>query len=68
MYLFICLCWVLVVHVGSSIFAAECEIFYMQHVGSRPGMEPRLPALGAQSLSHWTTWEVPKVFLVNEKI
>ena len=24
-----------------------------------PGMEPRTPALGAQSLSHWATWEVP---------
>ena len=24
-----------------------------------PGMEPRPPALGAQSLSHWTTREVP---------
>ena len=25
---------------------------------SRPGIEPRLPALGAQSLSRWTTREV----------
>ena len=24
-----------------------------------PGMEPKLPALGAQSLSHWTIREVP---------
>ena len=24
-----------------------------------PGIEPRLPALGVQSLSHWTTREVP---------
>ena len=27
--------------------------------GIEPGMEPRSPALGAQSLSHWTTREVP---------
>ena len=26
----------------------------------RPGMEPGPPALGAQSLSRWTTGEVPK--------
>ena len=26
-----------------------------------PGMEPGPPALGAQSLSHWTTREVPSV-------
>ena len=24
-----------------------------------PGIEPGYPALGAWSLSHWTTWEVP---------
>ena len=24
------------------------------------GMEPGSPALGAQSLSHWATWEVPQ--------
>jgi len=26
-----------------------------------PGIEPRPPVLGAQSLSHWTTREVPKM-------
>ena len=26
----------------------------------RPGIEPGLPELGALSLSHWTTGEVPK--------
>ena len=25
----------------------------------RPGIEPMLPALGVQSLNHWTTREVP---------
>ena len=31
-----------------------------------PGIKPRAPALGAQSLSHWTTREVPHVlYFVN---
>ena len=29
----------------------------------RPGIEPRSSALGAESLSHWTTKEVPHTFL-----
>ena len=28
----------------------------------RPGIEPRPPALGAWSLNHWTTREVPVLF------
>ena len=28
---------------------------------SRPGVKPRPPALGEQSLNHWTTREVPCV-------
>ena len=33
-----------------------------------PGIEPRPPALGAQSLSHWTTREVPGgLFLTVER-
>ena len=34
----------------------------LQHVGSSSptGIEPRPPALGAWSLSHWTTREVPE--------
>ena len=31
----------------------------MQDLAPYPGIEPRPPALGAQSLSHWTTREVP---------
>ena len=31
----------------------------MWNLVPRPGIEPRLPALGVQSLSHWTTREVP---------
>ena len=27
----------------------------------QPGIEPRIPALGAWSLSHWTTSEVPRL-------
>ena len=30
-----------------------------------PGIEPRPPALGAQSLKHWTTREVPICVLKN---
>ena len=30
----------------------------------RPGIEPGPPALGAQSLSHWTTKEVPQHFFL----
>ena len=30
-----------------------------------PGIQPRPPALGAWSLSHWTTKEVPTVFILN---
>ena len=29
----------------------------------RPGIEPRPPGLGAQSLSHWTTREILKITL-----
>ena len=31
----------------------------MWHLVRWPGIEPRPPALGAQSLTHWTTREVP---------
>ena len=38
-----------------------CKIFScsMWDLVPRPGIEPRPPALGARSLSHWTTREVP---------
>ena len=33
----------------------------------RPGIEPRSPALGAQSLIHWTTRQVlPSLFSAND--
>ena len=31
----------------------------MRDLSSQLGIEPRAPALGAQSLNHWTTREVP---------
>ena len=34
----------------------------------RPGIEPGPPALGAQSLSHWTTREVPKINFLKQEI
>ena len=32
----------------------------------RPGMEPRPPALGAWSITHWTTREVPENNVYDE--
>ena len=34
----------------------------MRDLVPRPGIEPGPPALGAQSLSHWTTREVLEVY------
>ena len=52
LYLFICLC---------RGFVATCGLFSwgMWDLVPRPGIEPGPPALGMQSLSHWTTREVP---------
>ena len=49
-------------HVGSFLFnfgmwTLNCSLWDLV---PWPGIEPRPPALGAQSLSHWTTREVPK--------
>ena len=52
--LFIWLCWVLVV--AHWIFDLYCGIWDLV---PWPGIEPKLPALGVQSLSHWTTRETP---------
>ena len=35
---------------------------------SRPGIEPRLPALGAQSLSCWTTREVLAICIFKKAL
>ena len=60
MYSFVWLCQILIA--ASQIFSLpwsmqtlNCVVWDIVH---RPGMEPRPPALGAQSLSHWTTREV----------
>ena len=53
--------WVLVVACGIfqlrhvDFLVAAC----MQDLAPRPGIEPGLLALGVQSLTHWTTREVP---------
>ena len=55
-------------HTGSEIFVVACRVFScrlgtlscsMWDLVPWPGIEPGSPALGAQSLSHWTTREVP---------
>ena len=48
---------------GSLIFAATCSIFScgMWDLVPPPGIEPRPSALGEQTLSYWTTREVPTV-------
>ena len=46
-----------------------CELLVaacMRGLVPRPGIEPGPPALGVQSLTHWTTREVPgTVFLIS---
>ena len=78
-YIFIWLCWVFTAGMGSLIFLASCKIFSLRPVNSVaacelscsmwdlvpwPGIEPRLPALGAWSLSHRNTREAPNYFLL----
>ena len=44
------------------VLVAACGLLVsacMQELVPRPGIEPGLPALGVQSLTHWTTREVP---------
>ena len=57
-------------HVGSLVVA--CRLFScgtqtlscgMQGLVPQTGIEPRLPALGVWSLTHWPTREVPSSFL-----
>ena len=69
-YVFVWLCWVLVV--ACRIFVAACGIFScsiqtlscsMWDLVPWPGIEPRPPALWAWSLSHWTIREVPSTVL-----
>ena len=57
-------------HCGRGIFDLPCSMQNLLVVACEfscsmwdlvpsPGIEPRPPALGVQSLSHWTTKEVP---------
>ena len=73
-FIFIWLCWVLVASCG--IFVAACGIFScgmralscgMQDLVPWPGMEPGSPALGAWSLNHWTTMEIPRSLFSHAK-
>ena len=42
----------------SAVLGLSCG---MWDLVPQPGIEPRIPALGAWSLSHWTTSEVPRL-------
>ena len=47
-----------------NLLAMACELFLGQVKCSSPArIEPQPPALGTQSLSHWTTGEVPHTLL-----
>ena len=59
-YLFIWLCWILIP--AHSIFS--CGIW---NLVPWPGIEPGPPTFGTQSLSHWTTREVPVVISIKKK-
>ena len=50
-WVFVLFCFSVAVH--GIVTCGMCDLV------PRPGMEPRTPALGAQSLSHSTTREVP---------
>ena len=44
-------------------------IYGMQDLVPPSGIEPRLPALGAQNLSHWTQGNTPMMaFLITKNI
>ena len=58
LFLFICLCLVAAhrIFVELCMWTLSCS---MWDLVPWPGIEPRLPTLRVQSLSHWTTREVP---------
>ena len=47
------------------IYLFGCTGSSLWHVGSSPLTEPRAPALGAQSLRHWTTGEIPHFYFLK---
>ena len=60
MYLFYCARSKLQ-HLGSLIFTVACGILCcgLRDLVPQPRIKPRPPALGAESLSHWTIKEGP---------
>ena len=56
-------------HTGSSIDLVAWEIFScdMWDLVSRPGIELHASVLGATSLRHWTTRDVPKGLILDRK-
>ena len=62
-YLFIWLPQVFTAACGILVVACELS-FSMWDLVPWPGVEPRVPALGAQSLSHWTSREVLSAFII----
>ena len=42
-----------------AVLGLRCNMWDLVRL---PGIKPGLPALGARSLSHWTTRDVPEIF------
>ena len=53
-------------HVGSLATLLKLLVAAVWNLVSWPGIQPRPPALGVRSLSHWTTKEAPTCFEVRE--
>ena len=74
-YLFIWLHWIFscsmqdlqssLWHAGSLVEACKLLVAAMWDLVPWLGIEPGPPTLGVQSLSHWTTREVPTVTILN---
>ena len=62
-YLFIFKIFKVFIHLAALDFSCG-----MQDLDPQPGIKPRLPALGAPSLSHWTTREVPKHLFLKQHL
>ena len=51
-----------------DLLVAACRLLVaacMRDLVPRPGIKPRPPALGVQSLTHWTTREVPMILFLE---
>ena len=68
---YVCVCCVCVCCVCVSVCLSVWKVFFFFGPSCatcgilvpRPGMEPLPPALGAQSLKHWTAREIPGQYL-----